>query len=191
MESSPGEITQLLHLFRRGNRGAEQELLQIVYSELRRLAAHYLRSEREGHTLQPTALVNEAYLRLIAQRDKNWSNRSHFFGVSAQIMRRVLVDYARAAKAQKRKDALCTVSLDDAVVFSESDPTSVLDLDAALVKLAQWDERQARIVELRYFSGLSIEEVAQILEVSPRTVKREWTLARSWLHGELVKTAAP
>ncbi len=180
----PGEITILLDRFRAGSREAERDLLDVVYPELRRLAMYYLSRERKGHTLQPTALVHEAYIRLVGQRDKEWLNRSHFLGVLGQIMRRVLVDHARSANARKRKGN--RTPLDEKVlVFSAEDPSSILEIDSALNRLAEWDARQARIVELRYFAGLSIEETADLLEISSRTVRREWTLARAWLHGEL------
>ena len=191
MDSSIGDVTRLLERYRAGDRDAEAELFSSVYSELHRLAAHYLRGERPDHTLQPTALVNEAYLRLVGQREKGWQNRAHFVAVSAKIMRQVLVDFARRAKEEKRDFGIAPQPLDDATLGADGeDPALVLDLDAALTQLSEYDERQARIVELRYFAGLSVEETASLLGVSSRTVKREWTLARVWLHGELTKARA-
>jgi len=187
MESSKGDVTQLLELYRRGDQNAEAELFKRVYSELHRLAAYYLRGERSDHMLQPTALVNEAYLRLAAQREKDWQNRAHFIAVSARIMRQVLVDFARHAKAEKRDFGITCQPLEDVEIIDPTshDPAVVLDLDAALTQLAQIDERQVRVVELRYFAGLSIDETADVLAISSRTVKREWTLAREWLLNEM------
>ncbi len=187
MESSKGDVTQLLEEYRHGNRDAEAELFKRVYSELHRLAAHYLRGERSDHLLQPTALVNEAYLRLAAQREKEWQNRAHFIAVSARIMRQVLVDFARHARAEKRDFGIACQPLDEVEIVDPTshDPAVVLDLDAALTQLSQIDERQVRVVELRYFAGLSIDEAAAVLAISPRTVKREWTLAREWLVNEM------
>jgi RNA polymerase sigma factor (TIGR02999 family) len=185
MDSGSGDFTQLLRRYRQGDRTSEAELFNRVYGELHRLASHYLRGERPGHTLQPTALVNEAYLRLINQREKEWASRAHFIAVSANVMRQVLVDCARRAKAEKRAFGIAAEPLDESIPVAIQEPEMVLALDEALARLAQYDERQARIVELRYFAGLSIEETAGLLEVSPRTVKREWTPARAWLHGEL------
>jgi RNA polymerase sigma-70 factor (ECF subfamily) len=185
MGPNPGEITQLLTRFRAGDHQAEGELLEIVYAELRRIAAYRLNGERGGHILQPTALVNEAYMRLIGQRHKDWENRSHFFAVSAEIMRQVLVDYARAANAQKRQGALHAIPLNEGLAFSCEDPAALLELNVALTDLAKWDERQARIVEYYYFGGLSTEEIAEMLSVSTRTIKRELAMARAWLFDEL------
>jgi RNA polymerase sigma factor (TIGR02999 family) len=190
MDSTPGDVTQLLERYRSGDRDAEAALFTGVYAELRRLAAHYLRGERPDHTLQPTALVNEAYLRLVRQRDKDWQNRAHFVAVAAKVMRQVLVDFARRAKAEKRGFGIAPDLLEDASGAGGQDPALILALDEALSELARYDERQARIVELRYFAGLSVEETAGLLGVSPRTVKREWTLARAWLHGELTGAGA-
>ena len=190
MDSSSGDVTRLLERYRSGDREAEAELFNSVYAELHRLAANYLRGERPDHTLQPTALVNEAYLRLVNQRAKEWQNRAHFVAVSAKVMRQVLVDFARRAKAEKRDFGIAPQPLEDAIDASGEDPALVLDLDAALTQLSEYDERQARIVELRYFAGLSVDETATLLGVSSRTVKREWTLARAWLHGELTKVRA-
>ena len=185
METGSGDVTLLLHQYRQGDPAAEAQLFTRVYAELHRLAAHYLRGERPDHSLQPTALVNEAYLRLVSQREKDWANRSHFVAVSARIMRQVLVDCARRAKAEKRDFGVLREPLDDSISGATRDPDMVLALDTALTRLAMYDERQARVVELRYFAGLSVEETASLLGVSERTVKREWMLARAWLRGEL------
>ena len=185
VESGSGDVTQLLHQYRQGDSTAEAQLFSRVYAELHRLAAHYLRGERPDHSLQPTALVNEAYLRLVGQREKEWANRSHFVAVSARIMRQVLVDCARRAKAEKRAFGIAPEQLDESIAGAAQDPEMILALDGALTRLAEYDERQARVVELRYFAGLSVEETARLLSVSDRTVKREWVLARAWLRGEL------
>jgi RNA polymerase sigma-70 factor (ECF subfamily) len=187
MDSGKGDVTQLLDEYRLGDRDAEAELFKRVYSELHRLAAHFLRGQRSNHVLQPTALVNEAYLRLVAQREKEWQNRAHFIAVSARIMRQVLVDFARHARAEKRDSGTPCQSIQDVEIIDPAshDPAAVLDLDAALTQLAEVDERQVRVVELRYFAGLSVDEVAAVLAISPRSVKREWTLAREWLLNEM------
>jgi RNA polymerase sigma factor (TIGR02999 family) len=185
MDSTTGDVTQLLRRYRGGDRAAEAELFKRLYDELHRIAAHYLHGERPDHTLQPTALINEAYLRLVAQRERELVNRSHFVAVAALVMRQVLVDFARRAKAAKRAFGVAPVPLEESIAVTIERPETVLALDAALNRLAEMDERQARIVELRYFAGLSIEEAAEVLDVSPRTIKREWTSARAWLRGEL------
>jgi RNA polymerase sigma factor (TIGR02999 family) len=185
MSASAGEITRLLERYRLGDRDAEAALFQCLHAELHRLAVHYLRGEQRQHTLQPTALINEAYVRLIAQHDKTFANRSHFVAVAATVMRHVLVDCARRAHAEKRGFGLVADPVDEQLALRHHDPAELLDLDRALTRLAERDPRQARVVELRYFSGLSIEETAEALGISPRTVKREWTMARAWLWGEL------
>lgn len=185
---SPSEVTQTFLRWRQGDAGALDALLPLVYDEMRRLAAGYLQGERVGHTLQPTALAHEAYLRLLDQRHVSWQNRAHFMGLAAQAMRRILTDHARRRGAQKRGGDAVHVALEDVdVPGGSTDPmgVSVEDLDTALDRLAQLDERQARVVELRFFTGLSIDEAAEVLAVSPATVKRDWTLARAWLHREL------
>lgn len=187
MDSSPGDVTELLIELRAGNRDAEAKLIPLVYDELRRLAAHYMRQERPNHTLQPTALVNEAYLRLTAQPQIKWEDRAHFFGVAARLMRRVLMEYARAHGAQKRGALVHKFSLDEANDFSPERSRELIALDDALKGLEQVSPRQSRVVELRFFGGLSIEETAKVLGTSPRTVKRDWNVARAWLHGELKK----
>jgi RNA polymerase sigma-70 factor (ECF subfamily) len=179
------DITGLLGELRAGKKEAESQLVAAVYPELRRIAGRYLRGERPGHTLQATALVNEAYLQLVGQMDKDWQNRSHFFAVAAQLMRRILVDYARQRKAVKREGGRHRVEFTDALAISEDRLDEVLLIDAALTKLAEWDPRQCRVVELRFFSGLTEDEVAEVLGIAPRTVKRDWNVAKAWLHGEL------
>jgi RNA polymerase sigma factor (TIGR02999 family) len=177
------DFTRMLSDLSRGDPAAFERLLPLVYDEMRRLAAGYLRNERPGHTLQPTALAHEAFLRLVVQKNVTWQNRAHFLGVAAQAMRRVLVDHARRRKAQRRGGGRTLVTLSAArtpewqVAFD--------DLDQALDSLARLSERQARVVELRYFGGLTIEETAEVLAVSPMTVKRDWTVARAWLYREL------
>ena len=181
-------ITQLLQQMSAAPRTEQavlEQLLPLVYRELRRQAAGYLRKERAGHTLQPTALVHEAYLRLIDQRDVRWQNRAHFFGVAAQAMRRILVDHARGRRRVKRGGADRRVTLTDAALIAEQRSVDLIDLDGALERLAALDPRQCRVVELRYFGGLSVEETAEALDISPATVKREWAMARAWLSAEL------
>jgi len=185
MGISPGEVTNLLIELKNGNRDAESRLMPLVYGELRRLAGLYMRGERPGHTLQATALVHEAYLRLVGYEDVDWQNRAHFFGVAANLMRRILVDHARAKQAKKRGGGDQKVSLDQAVLVRPEAPEQFLALDEALERLAKRDPRQARIVELRYFGGLSEEETAEVLEISVRTVKRDWNVARAWLYQQL------
>jgi len=182
---SPQDVTALLLDWSRGNRAALDQLLPLVYAELRRMAGRQLRSERVGHTLQPTALVHEMYLRIVDQRQVDWQNRAHFFGVAAQVMRRILVDHARRRKADKRGEGAPSVSIDDAPDVAASDDIPVLALDHALDRLQRIDPGLARIVELRAFGGLTIEEAAHVLEVSPSTAKREWRTAKAWLSREL------
>jgi RNA polymerase sigma factor (TIGR02999 family) len=188
---SPSDITGLLDDWGRGDPRALDRLLPLVYAELRRVAGRQLRLERDGHTLQPTALVHEAYLRLVDQRQVHWQSRAHFFAVSAQIMRRVLVDHARRRKAAKRGDDIERVSLDHEVAARASDAISILALDRALERLEGVDPALARIVELRAFGGLTIDEAAHVLKVSPSTAKRDWRTARAWLVRELGMEAAP
>lgn len=180
-----GDVTALLDHWGRGDRNALDRLLPLVYRELRGIAARQLHRERNGHTLQPTALVHEAYLRLVEQRDGDWQNRAHFFGVAAQVMRRILVDHARRQGARKRGDNLQRVPLEDVVDGSASVEIPVLGLDQALSRLERVDRGLARIVELRAFGGLTIEEAAHVLKVSPSTVKRDWRTAKAWLTREL------
>ena len=159
--------------------------MPLVYHELRRIAENQLRNEREDHTLQATALVHEAYLRLIEQRDVNWNNRLHFFSIAAEMMRRILVNYAVQRNAQKRGDGATKIALDEAVSFEDKRDFDLVALDEALKNLAEFDEKQARIVELRFFGGLTIEETAEVLEISDSTVKREWRMAKAWLKSQL------
>ena len=187
MDETNNPITQLLGEIKGGNRAALDELLPLVYNELRRLADSYLRREsRKNHTLQPTALVHEAYLRLVGQKEIDWQNRAHFFGVAARLMREILIEHARARHREKRGGAAATrVALDDAVSFYKEKDLDLLDLDEALNKLETLDKRQSEIVELRFFGGLTIEDAAEVLEISPATVKREWQTAKLWLLREL------
>jgi RNA polymerase sigma factor (TIGR02999 family) len=179
------DVTGLLDDWSRGDRGALDRLLPVVYTELRRIAARQLRHERAGHTLQPTALVHEAYLRLIQQRDVDWRNRAHFFGVAAQVMRRILVDYARRQATRKRGDAAQRVPLEEVDKIATATEIPVLTLDRALTRLEEIDRGLAQIIELRAFAGLTIDEAAHVLKVSPSTAKREWRTARAWLAREL------
>jgi RNA polymerase sigma-70 factor (ECF subfamily) len=181
MTPSPNEVTQLLVEWSNGNQAALEKLMPLVYEELHRLAHRYMGHERPGHTLQTSGLVNEAYLRLIDQTRVQWQNRSHFFGIAAQMMRRVLVDYARNRRNAKHGGGAPRVSFDDARMFSPERGGDVVALDEALNELATFDPRKSQIVELRFFGGLSIEEAAEVLNVSPGTVMRDWTLAKAWL----------
>lgn len=177
-------VSELLARLNGGQPEVQSRLMNIVYGELRRRAAIYLANERAGHTLQPTALVHEAYLRLV-QQDISWQGRAHFFAVAAQVMRNLLVDNARAHRARKRGGANQQVTLDDAVAFEDARSVDLIALDEALTRLAAFDPRQSRIVELRFFGGLNLDEVAEVLHISDRTVKRDWRMARSWLKGQL------
>lgn len=182
------QITQMLKQWSEGNQQVLDELMPLVYEELRRQAARYLRRERDGHTLQPTALINEAYLKLIEQKNVDWQNRSHFFAIAAQSMRRILVDYARERHREKRGGAAENLPIEEAAfVVSDEKSVDLVALDEALTRLARFDERQARVVELRYFSGLSIDETAEVLGVSNVTVRRDWNMAKAWLHGQISK----
>lgn len=179
------EVTLLLSALTRGDDGAATKLIPVVYDELRRLAGSYMRRERVDHTLQATALVHEAYLKLVEQRSVDWQSRAHFFGVAAQLMRRILIDHARGHTRQKRGGEQRKVSLDEAFVFSEKQADELLAVDDSLNRLAEIDPRQARVVELRFFGGLSVEEAAEVLGVSPKTVKRDWSVAKAWLYADL------
>jgi RNA polymerase sigma factor (TIGR02999 family) len=188
MEENSQQITQLLKQWSSGEAEVLDDLMPLVYVELRRQASSYLRRERSNHTLQPTALINEAYLKLIDQRDVKWQNRAHFFAIAAQAMRRILVDYARERKREKRGGAAENLPLDEALtIVSRGKSVDLVALDEALNKLAKFDERQARVVELRYFSGLSIDETAEVLNVSNVTIRRDWNMAKAWLHQEITK----
>lgn len=192
MGESPGEVTLLLAEVKLGRQDALPKLLPLVYKELRRLAGHYLRDERIGHTLQPTALVHEAYMRLVGQDRADWQNRAQFMGVSAQLMRRILVDYARERTAAKRGGG--AVRTDDEgfeLAANAEQSEQVLAVDEALARLSKLDAQQAQIVEMRYFGGLSVEEAAEALGISPRTVKRDWAMAKAWLHSELSERKLP
>jgi RNA polymerase sigma factor (TIGR02999 family) len=182
------EITRMLQKWSGGDRDALDALLPLVYTELHRQASSYLRRERRNHTLQTTALIHEAYLKLINQREVNWQNRAHFFGIAAQAMRRILVDYARERHREKRGGIGENLPLEEAaLIVSEERSVDLVALDEALTRLAEFDERQARIVELRYFSGLSIEETAEVLHISPSTVKSDWNVAKAWLRHEITR----
>jgi RNA polymerase sigma factor (TIGR02999 family) len=185
--SSPPDITRLLQAWSGGNREALDALIPHVYDELRLQAHRYLRRERAEHTLQTTALVNEAYLKLIEQNRVVWQNRAHFFGIAANLMRRILVDYARTKHREKRGGEAENLPLDEAffVVSANTDEVDLLALDAALNELEEIDKQQAKIVELRFFSGLSIADTAEVLKISPATVKRDWNMAKAWLHHKL------
>jgi RNA polymerase sigma factor (TIGR02999 family) len=190
MEIEKGQVTQLLKAMAKGDSEAGEKLLPLVYGELHRLAKGYMRNERPDHTLQPTALINEAYLRL-AREDTEWNSREHFIGIAANVMRRVLVDYARAHKAEHRGGGLKRVEMQDDLVISPEKLDEVTALDTALINLESQNPRQGKVVELRYFGGLSVEQIASLLGVSPRSVKRDWSLARIWLFRELQPGAAP
>ena len=175
------EITQWLMGWRNGDQAALEKLTPLVYQELHRLAKAYMRGERAGHTLQTTALVNEAYVRLIGAEGMDWQNRAHFYAVSAKLMRHILVDFARSRKQLKRGGEWDQVSLDEALSLTAERTAELLDLDEALTELSKLDERQSRVVELRFFGGLTEPEIAEVLQVSPRTVNADWSMARSWL----------
>jgi RNA polymerase sigma factor (TIGR02999 family) len=179
------DVTRLLVNWSNGDRQALEALLPLVYDELRLLAGRYLRRERSGHTLQSTALVHEAYLRLIDQRNVQWQNRAHFFAVAAQMIRRILVDHARKTQTEKRGGHAPRLSLDEAMAVAQDRDVDLVALDDALNGLAEIDDQQAKIVELRFFGGLSIEETAEVLKISPATVKRDWVMAKSWLFREM------
>jgi RNA polymerase sigma factor (TIGR02999 family) len=185
--ATPHDVTRLLSDLQSGTDGAADQLMRVVYRELHDLAEHFMRRERPDHTLQPTALVNDAYLRLMGQRETSWQNRSHFFGIAAQAMRRVLVDHARKARAGKREGGE-RVTLDESVAESPQRSIDLIALDDALNRLAALDPRQARVVELRYFSGLDIEQTAAVIGISAATVKRDWTFARAFLQRELERS---
>jgi len=190
LSSQPHGITQLLAEWSEGNQAALDKLYPLVYNELRRLAHGYLRRERKGHTLQTTALINEAYLRLVDQKHVHWANRSHFFAISAQIMRRILIDHARRYDYAKRGGGAQRISLDEAAVVAKERARELLMLDEALNGLAKIDPRRGRVVELRYFGGLNNEEIAAVLKISENTVTRDWNMARAWLYQELSGSVA-
>jgi RNA polymerase sigma-70 factor, ECF subfamily len=179
------DVTVLLGQLAVGNEGAASKLMPLVYGELRRLAKGYMRRERSDHTLQPTALVHEAYLKLVEQRATDWQGRAHFFAIAAQMMRRILIDHARGHLRDKRGAGEKPVQLDEALVFAPEQSVELLKLDESLQRLAQFDARQSKIVELRFFGGLTVEQTAEVLGISPKTVKRDWSVAKAWLHGDL------
>jgi RNA polymerase sigma factor (TIGR02999 family) len=184
------QITQLLAEWSDGNQSALDKLYPLVYEELHRLARRYMSRERKGHTLQTTALINEAYVRLVDQKNVHWANRSHFFAISAQIMRRILIDHARRHAYAKRGGGAQQVSLEEVAVVAREQSAEILRLDEALKILAKMDPRRCHVVELRYFGGLNNEEIAGVLKVSENTVTRDWNLARAWLHQQLTGSAA-
>ena len=187
---SPHEITQLLVEWSDGNQSALDELYPLVYDELHRLARRYMSRERKDHTLQTTALINEAYVRLVDQRNVRWSNRSHFFAISAQIMRRILIDHARRHAYAKRGGGARQVSLEEAATVTPEQSSELIRLDEALKSLAEMDPRRSQVVELRYFGGLNNEEIAGVLRVSENTVTRDWNMARAWLYQQLTGSAS-
>jgi RNA polymerase sigma factor (TIGR02999 family) len=187
----PENVTALLRAWSRGDAHAGEHLLPLVYADLRRRAAGYLRRERRDHTLNPTALVHETYLRLIDQREVSWQNRAHFFGIAAEMMRRILVDHARGHDAAKRGGTWCQVPLEDALATSAPRTVDLVAVDAAVTELSRLDPRQGRLVELRFFGGLSVEETAEVMQLSRATIKREWTMAKAWLHRRLDGASRP
>ena len=187
--TSTGEVTGLLRELRNGNKTAEARLLELVYPELKKIARIYFRRERAGHSLQPTVLVNEAYMQLADQREKDWQSRTHFYAVAAQLMRRLLVDHARQRNAAKRDGRRQQVELTDELAITDEGLNEILDIDAALRRLGEFDSRSCQVVVMRFFGGMTEEEIADVLQVATRTVKRDWNLAKAWLHSELQKNA--
>lgn len=187
MSDTSEDVTELLHDWGQGDPSALERLIPLVFEDLRRIASHMFQRENDGHTLQPTALVSEVYFRLIDQRNVQWQNRQQFFSVAALMMRRILVDYAKQRQAAKRGSNVPRVPLDEALQVPDMQNVDMADLDEALTRLAKLDLRQSRVVELRFFMGLDNEEIAEVLEISPTTVKREWRLAKLWLLHELKK----
>jgi len=179
------EVTIYLREYQNGNREALDKLFPVVYDELRRLAASRLRGERSDHTLQPTALVHEAYMRLVEQHSADWQNRAHFFGLAAEMMRRILVNHAVKNNAEKRFGNQTKLALDEMIDFTHGQDINLILLDEALNKLAEFDPKQAKIVELKFFAGLTSEEIAEVMQISDSTVKREWRIAKAWLHDQL------
>jgi RNA polymerase sigma-70 factor, ECF subfamily len=185
MTASPQQLSQLLAAWGNGDQGAQEKLFTLVYAELHRMARRHMRKQPVGHTLQTTALIHEVYLRLVGQQEKGWQNRAHFFGVAAQAIRHILVDYARTSQAVKRGGRTQVVSFEEAALVSKERTAEMVALDEALNHLAQQSPRQSRVVELRYFGGLSVEETAEVLGISSETVTRDWRMAKSWLLREL------
>src|SRR5580698_4011372 len=182
---SSSEITQLLHAWRGGDQLALERLTPVVYEELHRMARRYMARERDGHTLQTTALINEVYLRLVKVKEVEWQDRAHFFAVSAQLMRRILTDFARSHQYQKRGGGAIHVSLDEALTLSPQPALDLVALEQALTRLGQTDARKSKVVELRFFGGMTVEETAEVLHISSETVMRDWSMARAWLLREL------
>jgi RNA polymerase sigma factor (TIGR02999 family) len=182
---SPHRMTQLLQQWSQGDDSALTELTPLVYEELRRLAHHYMEGERSGHTLQTTALVNEAYLRLADQTNRNWRSRAHFFAVAARAMRGILINYAKSNQAQKRGGGAARIGLDEAAILSPEQSKEIVDLHEALERLATVNSRKARVVELKYFGGLNHDEIAEVMKISTVTVRRDWMFAKTWLYDEL------
>src|SRR5262245_29942125 len=192
MMPAPQEVSQLLRAWSNGDRTAFDKLVPLVYQELRQMAKRYMDRQQASHTLQPTALIHEAYLRLVdRQAEVQWQNRAHFFGVAAKVMRHVLVDHARTRQAAKRGGEACLVSLDETAIAAAERPGDLVALDDALQALAAFDPRKSQVVELRYFGGLTVPETAEVLKVSEETVARDWRLARAWLLRELSKSTQP
>jgi RNA polymerase sigma-70 factor (ECF subfamily) len=188
MNLEDGDVTALLAELGQGKEDAASRLIPIVYSELRKRAGAYMNRERADHTLQPTALVHETYLKLLQHHTIEYQSRSHFFAVASQIMRRILVDHARSRSSEKRGEGKKPVALEETVIFAPAYSEDLLNLDDALQRLTALDARQGKIVELRFFGGLTVEQTAEVLEISPKTVKRGWSMAKAWLHGELRKS---
>ena len=187
---APNDVTQLLIAWSNGDQAARDQLMSVVYEELHRLARRYMRRESPGHTLQTSALVNEAFVRLVDQRNVHWQNRAHFFGIAAQMMRRILVDYARSRSYAKRGGGKRALSLDEGLIVSEERSAEVVAVHEALEELAKFDVRKSQIVELRFFGGLTIDETAEVLGVSPGTVMSNWTVAKAWLRREISQRAS-
>lgn len=185
MDPAQVDVTGLLLQLKQGNQEAAEKLIPVVYDELKRLARAHMRRERSDHTLQTTALVHEAYLKLVRQETAQWQGRSHFFGIAAQLMRQILIDHARGHLRKKRGGGKAAVSLTEALAFSPEHSEELVRLDEALKRLSKIDPRQGKIVELRFFGGLSVEETSEFLGVSPKTVKRDWAVAKAWLHAEV------
>ena len=185
MAAIPQEITQLLLNWSKGDNAALDQLVPLVYPELRRLAQRYMRRENSAHTLQTSALINEAYLRIVDQQEVEWQDRAHFFAVAAQVMRHILIDHARRHRYAKRGAGARHVPLDETAIISQERATEFLALDDALTRLAAIDARKSQIVELRFFGGLTVEEIAEVMKLSPITIKREWRSAKAWLHSEI------
>ena len=188
-DSDPAGITALLQQIKQGDAAAESLLMPLIYQQLRAIARKQMAHERPDHSLQATILVHDAFLQLVGNSQIDWSNRAHFFALASRAMRRMLIDHARAAHAQKRPGARQKVELESALVFVEGQATDLLALDEALARLAEWDPRQSRVVEMHFFGGLGFEEIAEVLSISDRTAKRDWTMARAWLYRQLRKTA--